>query len=312
MAPKISILVPVYNTEPYLKRCLDSLQGQTLPEIEIVLIDDGSTDGSGAICDAYAASDPRFVVIHQENAGISSARNCGLELAKAEYIMLADSDDWVEPDFCRIPYEIAERDQADLVIFRYRKTGFTTRRNGDSPEREAGEKTVEQALTMLVDTPEECVAWDKLYRKSLFQSVRYAGRVHEDTRTTHRMIAAAKRIVFTNDILYHYCGRPGSIVETLDPQKRKIELQAYLEFEHALRERGSIHLADRMLARYGIEYLAKYGANDEIGAAIAPFIKKDLRKQPGIPRKRRIMLWIYQISPKLFDFLCILLRLRTR
>ncbi len=310
MAPKISILVPVYNTEPYLKRCLDSLQGQTLPEIEIVLIDDGSTDGSGAICDAYAASDPRFVVIHQENAGISSARNCGLELAKAEYIMLADSDDWVEPDFCRIPYEIAERDQADLVIFRYRKTGFTTRRNGDSPEREAGEKTVEQALTMLVDTPEECVAWDKLYRKSLFQSVRYAGRVHEDTRTTHRMIAAAKRIVFTNDILYHYCGRPGSIVETPDPQKRKIELQAYLEQALAFREWGYRALSDRLLLQRGPTYLISYGTTDEFGRAITPLFREGLWKECRHTGKQRLLFFVLWVSPTLFDVACTIMRKR--
>ena len=95
MTSKISVIVPVYNTEGTLDRCLNSLSVQTFSEIEVLMIDDGSADGSGAICDAYAASDPRFIAIHRRHEGVSAVRNCGLDLAKAEYIMFAASDDWV-------------------------------------------------------------------------------------------------------------------------------------------------------------------------------------------------------------------------
>ena len=97
--PSLSIVVPVYNTEKYLKQCVDSLTSQTLNEIEIILVDDGSTDGSGAICDEYAAKDSRIKVIHKENGGLGFARNSGLEMAQGEFVGFVDSDDWVDLDF---------------------------------------------------------------------------------------------------------------------------------------------------------------------------------------------------------------------
>ena len=101
---KISIIVPVYNVEPYLPKCIDSLISQTMEEIEIILVDDGSTDRSGKICDAYAEADDRIRVIHTQNHGLSCARNEGIDASTATYIMFVDGDDWVERRFCEIPY----------------------------------------------------------------------------------------------------------------------------------------------------------------------------------------------------------------
>ena len=124
MEPKVSVIVPMYNVEAYLPRCLNSLRRQTLSDIEIILVDDGSPDRCGEIADRYAREDGRFRVIHQANAGLSAARNRGIELASAPYLMFVDSDDWVEPDFCRIPFETAEEHGADLVIFRRWRDGL--------------------------------------------------------------------------------------------------------------------------------------------------------------------------------------------
>lgn len=115
-SPLVSVIIPVYNAEDYLPACLDSLLCQTLTEIEILLIDDGSTDGSGRICDACAAKDARIRVIHQENQGVSRARNQGIEHAAGEYILLVDSDDWAEPTLCEQLYMAAEAHHADLCI----------------------------------------------------------------------------------------------------------------------------------------------------------------------------------------------------
>ena len=119
---KLSVLVPVFNVERFLPRCLDSLAAQSLPGIEILLIDDGSTDASGRICEEYAARDARFRVIHQENRGLSAVRNRSLEEAAGEYLMFVDADDWVEPDFCETPWRCAVEQDADVVFFRYRRT----------------------------------------------------------------------------------------------------------------------------------------------------------------------------------------------
>lgn len=115
--PLISVIVPIYNVEKYVRKCLDSLVAQTLREIEVICIDDGSTDRSGEIADEIARDDARFRVIHTENRGLSAARNRGIDEARSQWLMFVDSDDWVSPEFCRVPYEAAIEYGADLVIF---------------------------------------------------------------------------------------------------------------------------------------------------------------------------------------------------
>lgn len=125
MKPLVSIIVPVYKVEDYLERCLDTLCRQSLKDIEIILVDDGSPDRSGEICDQYAKEDRRIKVLrHPENRGLSAARNTGIAYAAADYLMFVDSDDWVHVDFCKLPYEYAMQHQADLVMFCKRKIKY--------------------------------------------------------------------------------------------------------------------------------------------------------------------------------------------
>ena len=116
-SPTISIVVPVYNTQRYLQECLDSLLKQSLSDIEIICIDDGSTDGSPAMIDEAASADPRVKAIHQANAGVSAARNHGLELARGTYVLFVDSDDFIRHDTCELLHKVAERDTADIIVF---------------------------------------------------------------------------------------------------------------------------------------------------------------------------------------------------
>ena len=116
--PLISVIVPIYNVEKYVRKCLDSLVNQTMKQIEVICIDDGSTDDSGKIADEYESSEfPIFRVIHTDNRGLSAARNRGLDEARAEWIMFVDSDDWVDKDFCEVPYKAAKMHNADMVVF---------------------------------------------------------------------------------------------------------------------------------------------------------------------------------------------------
>ena len=113
---KISVIIPVYNREKSLKKCLDSVMGQTYKNLEIILVDDGSKDSSGVICDEYAAGDSRIKVIHQQNAGVAAARNAGLAMATGDYIGWVDSDDWIEPDMYECMLDNAQKYEADIVV----------------------------------------------------------------------------------------------------------------------------------------------------------------------------------------------------
>ncbi len=202
----ISIIVPVYNTAPYLEECLDSLLAQSFSDIEIVIVDDGSTDGSGMICDTYAERDERILVFHTENRGLSAARNLGIDRSHGLWLMFVDSDDWVEPEFCAIPYRAALENAADLVIFDmiwYRKDS----RIRDLPSLSRGVVSFDEAVDKGYVS-----ACNKLYRRSLFDSTRFPeGRISEDCLTTHRILYNASRIMMIGNRLYHYRYREGSL-----------------------------------------------------------------------------------------------------
>lgn len=150
-APLVTVVVPVYKTEPYLKQCVQTLQSQTFQNIEILLIDDGSPDKCPALCDAYAAQDERIRVIHKENGGLSSAREAGIQNASGDYIMVVDSDDWIEPDTIARCIEVAQRDNADCVMF-----GYT---------REYPSKTIDTLLFECDFSYEKAYAEEKIHRR---------------------------------------------------------------------------------------------------------------------------------------------------
>ena len=205
--PLISIIVPIYNVEKYVRKCLDSLKSQTMKEIEVICIDDGSTDRSGEIADEYASDVyPIFHIIHTENRGLSAARNRGIDEARGGWLMFVDSDDWVEREFCEIPYEKALEYGADLVIFRafYERNCRRIKKNNCEIHGLINEYTAH--------TSGGVVAWNKLYEKSLFEKIRYPeARVYEDIATTHKIVHIAKRIYVLNECLYHQVYRKNSI-----------------------------------------------------------------------------------------------------
>ena len=160
----ISIIVPVYNTEKYLDRCIQSILAQTYNDFELLLINDGSTDSSGAICDRYAEQDSRVRVFHKENGGVSSARNVGLNNAEGEYIIFVDSDDYMKSQMCEILYNTLNREQADIVICGTEETGggFWKPRNNENYNRESFFENFGELLqTELLSPP-----WNKIFIKS--------------------------------------------------------------------------------------------------------------------------------------------------
>ena len=199
----ISVIVPVYKAESFLNRCIDSILRQSFTNYELILVDDGSPDRSGLLCDEYAVRDNRIRVIHQQNSGAAAARNAGLDTAKGRWIAFVDSDDWVHPDYLRMLYETALQHHADVVACRYE-----TVREGacvsDEPEEISVSRETRESY-WVGDRTGATVPWGKLYRKELFEARRFpVGRIGEDEFVTYRILFGCEKLVVLDNPLYRY------------------------------------------------------------------------------------------------------------
>lgn len=204
--PRISIIIPVFNAERYLKECLDSVKNQTLADLEILCINDGSTDGSGEICAQYAVADPRFQVVNQPNAGQSAARNRGLELASGEYVMFVDSDDLLFPEACRKAWETARETGAEIVSFLFRHMNHPARDRRLARKIRKNVFTDEMAKFRLTQATFFTV-WSRLYSRELLERnhIRFLDcTACEDNPFSIKAAFWANRIVFLNEFLYGY------------------------------------------------------------------------------------------------------------
>jgi len=296
----ISVIVPIYNVESYLSKCLDSLEKQTFPDVEFILVDDGSTDRSGEIADKY--NDPRFRVFHMNNHGLSAARNFGIDNARGEWLMFVDGDDWVMPSFCETPYNMAMSTNADIVIFDSFHQRHGRNRITNHTNRPTGIVTADVAVEFGY-----YAAWNKLYRRELFDSIRYPqGRVYEDIATTHKLIYAANRITFIPDCLYCYVMRKGSISHTYSYQNRKdCFLASRQRYEYLL---GKGYPPDKLknsLLTSSITLIASDCPKEDPEFQRARDI---LNSTEGIPSflnwKKKIALLAWKLSKPMFCLLC--------
>lgn len=214
---RISVIVPVYKVEGYLRRCVQSILDQTFKELEVILVDDGSPDGCGAICDDFAARDSRVKVIHKENGGLSDARNAGLDAATGEYIGFVDSDDHIEPTMYEALLGALEEAEADLSICNFAFVDEENVADGITPPLTDEVLTRRQALERLGSDGENYVyfvtAWNRLYRRRLWEGLRFpVGKLHEDEFTAHRIFDRCEKIATVGQVLYRYVQRGGSIM----------------------------------------------------------------------------------------------------
>ena len=211
--PVISIIVPVYKVERFVRKCIDSILNQTFKDIEIILVDDGSPDNCGQICDDYAKTDKRIRVIHKQNGGLSDARNAGIDIARGEYIAFVDSDDYISPNMYKCLYELIEKNNADIAVCR----SVLVNENEDARFENSGigkKMDNEQALHEMICKRLFTVnAWNKLYKTALFKDIRYpVGMLYEDLATTYKLIDKSTYVVYTDARLYAYVQRDGSIM----------------------------------------------------------------------------------------------------
>lgn len=220
----VSIIIPVYKVEKYMNRCIESIMNQTYKKIEIILVDDGSPDNCGKICDEYAKKDKRVVVVHKENGGLSDARNAGIDIAKGKYIAFVDSDDYVDNDYVEILYKAISEDKADIAISSHK----VMYENGTILEKATGERNIltqkETIKRILYDEGIDLSAWAKLYKKELFKTMKFPkGRLFEDAAITCKIISLTEKVSLVSKSTYNYIIRNDSIT-TKDFTPSKMDL----------------------------------------------------------------------------------------
>lgn len=259
--PQISVIVPVYKVEKYLHECVDSILGQTFRDFELILVDDGSPDNCGAICDEYAAKDSRVRVIHQENQGLSGARNSGIDAAQGEYITFVDSDDLVDLRYLEI-LMTAMQDGATIAICRHQEfaDGEVLPPWDGSVPRQTFCAT--DALVRLYNGSAQVPvnAYCKLLQRSLLGDTRFpVGRLHEDQAFTPYILYRAEQIVSCDAVLYHYRANPTSITRSTFTLRRYDDLWAIENCIRFFEEQGEKAIAEaarkkrqRLICTYAI------------------------------------------------------------
>ena len=218
----ITVVIPVYNVQEYVPRCIESVIKQTYKNLEIILVDDGSTDTSGYICDEYAKQDERIKVIHKKNGGLSDARNVAIDIAKGKYITFIDSDDYVEVDYIAYLYELIKRNECQISICAHFTENEQQKRvdfgNGYEEKSMGKEEAISRMLCEQGFTVSACA---KMYELTLFQNIRYPfGKLCEDNGTTYKLLEKSEKIYYGNSPKYIYSKRTGSIMNSKFSKKK--------------------------------------------------------------------------------------------
>ena len=309
----ISIIVPVYNVEKYLQDCLDSILNQTFSDFELILVDDGSTDRSGEICDEAQKNDSRVRVIHQSNGGLSRARNAGTKLARGEYIAYIDSDDVVHPDYLRLLLNNLLESHADVSVCRYvrfkDKAPFEKEAEPASLTVISGNEAVE--LIVGAHLRYMITAWGKLYASELKDLLIYPeGKFHEDEFVTYKVFHQSNKVAVTACPLYGYRQNPNSITHFYSP--RHLDgLEGIAESMNWLKGKGEDDLSALAAKRYllNIEiqwYKAKKGRMDR------PFLNSLVKRHENFyishreilkiaTFKEKLMVYLFYLSPTLYE-----------
>ena len=306
----ISVIIPVYNTEKYLKKCVDSFIAQTYKNIEILLIDDGSTDSSPQICDSYKKQDPRVKVIHKKNGGLSDARNAGIDASCGELVTFYDSDDYVDLDYIEYLYDLKVKYNAEISSCGYNivdENGKILFAIGNNYE-----KTISREMflkKMLVEDEVTVSACFKLYDKTLFNSVRFpVGKICEDNGTTYKVIDNVTRnIAFGGKAKCYYVMRKNSIMRSsfslrkLDMIEMTDKMCDYLDSKYP--EMNEYTLRRRVYARFNVLRQINYKDKST---------KNIMYEMVRYILKRRKMIIRSKIVPKRDKIACLLLRINVR
>ncbi|MBO5066658.1 MAG: glycosyltransferase [Clostridia bacterium] len=280
--PLISIVVPVYKVEAFLSRCIDSILNQTFKDFELILVDDGSPDNCGNICDEYAKKDSRIIVMHQENKGVSVARNNAIEWtlknSDSQWIAFVDSDDWLHPQYIELLYSAANNPEIDISACQYEDASTIspfTKINKFSPQVISTEE-------FYIKNPITAIApWCKLYRKTYFETIRYpVGIRYEDEFTTYKVLFKTNNIAYTDEKLYFYYTNPDGFMNSDWSPKKLDAIKAYedqIVYFHKNKHTAVLLSIERKLLWYIIAQI-EITENSDKYAHITKELKKKLKR----------------------------------
>lgn len=301
---KLSIIVPIYNVEKYVRECIDSIINQAYTNLEIILIDDGSEDSCGEICDEYAKKDARIVALHQKNAGLSAARNLGVSAARGEYIGFVDGDDYIHTDMYKEMMLMAEKHNADIV--ECQRINFIDEETPEGIQITRGYKLLsgKEALGQLISLEKKAgfpvyAVWDKIFKKELLENEEFPmGYIHEEYFYDAKIFLKAKRYIILSDKLYFHRERQNSITTSKFSEKDLDKLKLISQRTNFLIEKGEEKLAKYSKIEYfyvELNYYAK--AMESNNFAIANLAREELNDN-----KKEILGWNLSIIRR-FDIL---------
>ena len=302
----ISIVVPIYNVEIYLEKCIETILNQTYKNIEIILVDDGSTDSCKDIADEYVKKDKRIKVIHKENGGLSDARNAGIKIAKGRYICFVDSDDYIEKNYIKILYETIIRNNADISICSYKNVYIDGSQKEDRTKTQVCNniEAIRELFTKARNI--ETVTWNKMYKIDLFlhNKIEFPkGKLHEDNFTTYKLFYFSNKIAYVDEILYNYRQRENSIVSIYN-EKRLVILEVTKDIRMFFEDKEveltqEIQIYDLILKLGIINMLIFANKTNE---AIFDELTKQIRNNKGNYLKNKYLGKKQKISIKILGF----------
>ena len=242
---KISIIVPVYNIEEYIEKCVKSIKKQTYENLEIILVDDGSTDTAGKICDELAEKDKRIKVIHKKNGGLSSARNEGMKNATGKYICFIDGDDYVREDYCEVLYNALINNNADISAVSYKEIKNSKTRIYNSAARSKKEfddkctmYSGDEIIIQFLHWKNFRIAWNKLYKAEVIRNQWFKeGATFEDMFFNYKVLSRIQRLAYVNSPCYYYIRRDGSISTTYSEKNLNDFAEAIIDVFNGVKER---------------------------------------------------------------------------
>jgi len=316
--PLVSIIVPIYNVEHYLKRCIDSILMQSYANIQIILVNDGSTDSSGDICEQYKREDNRIKYLLKPNGGLSDARNYGIRHADGDYYMFVDSDDYIHPQMVELLLSSLIQRDADITVCDYKKVSENEIIAYDSYEKDYAANAVKEfdrfsSVKELFGGEKYVrftVAWNKLYKRKLFENIEYpVGKIHEDEFTAYRLLFNSNRVIYIDIPLYYYCQRSGSIMKSPFSEKRFDKAEAY-------RERCDFFISEGVFEKeavksyllYYIQFLKKFkkafpSSNEKYHKYYHLLAEEFYRLRNKMGLRDQLVMWCKIFHPRVFKFI---------